>query len=206
MNIVLIVALHMNDCDRVRFMLGVEDGEEFKLGAAQRESTTEKGTIGKAVDYILKRPALLRELGFSEELRLKERKQAIENACRAWMAAWGQKQRSSLADLPRKTRTRGVNRDDMLWLGELLVSVEYTDEYGNERRFGTIDDILQHSLTAAADDDLSETERAEARDRAARMMRIMAGGKGKVQESLNVIQDDVVELCGCGPGADMPSA
>lgn len=194
-NIIVIVALHMNDCDRIRFMLGVEDGKQFKLGAAQRESTTEKGTIGKAVDYILKRPELLRALGFLEHLKGKERKQAIENACRAWMAAWGQKQRSSLADLPRRTRDRGVTPDDMHWLGELLVSVEYTDKYDNQRRLGTLDEILQHSLAAAADGDLSDQERAEAHDRAARMQSIMAGGKGKVRESLNVIQKAVVELC-----------
>ena len=206
MNIVLIVAAHMNECDLVRIILGVKDGEEFKLGAAQRNSTTEKGTIGKAVDFILKRPELIRELGFSEHLRLKERKQAIENACRAWMAAWGHKQRSRLADLPRKTRTRGVKHDDMLWLGDLLVSVEYTDEYGNERRFGTLEDILQYSLAAAADGDLSDGERAKAHDRASRMMNIMAGGNGKVCKGLNVIQPDVVALCGYGSGQDTPGA
>ena len=182
-NLVLAVAYHMDEADFKRLLRGVEPPEEFKLSRVQGDDQTKQATISRAVDFIYNDSELMKALGVPMCLTPDQQKQCIENGCRSWVKAWGNRNRTSLADLPRTAKGGlQVSADDLYWLGDLLVNVTYVDDEGNKRRFGSLDQILQHCEHV----DLTRTfaERQEAAERAQRLISIRLRTKGNILDAL----------------------
>lgn len=183
--LIIVVAHFMKDSDFDRFVHGVDPPEKFKLGSGQRNDTTQKATIGRAIDYIYNDAGLMKDLGVPMCLTKEQQRQCIENGLRSWMAECADRTRSSLEDRPRKARGGlKVSAEDLFWLGDLLVSVEYVDDDGNRRRFGSLDHILQHYQHMVVDASQTFAQREEAAERVRRMQSIMLRMQGKTLDAL----------------------
>lgn len=125
----------------------------------------------------------------------------IRSLCHYWF--WqdaGDAERMSLADRPRMTKgDYGLSDEDCFFMGDLLVTMEWEDSYGNGRQFTGLDEILLHCRSRATADDSTPEARERAQHRTEHLEDIKSRASGLANSSLNTLLDHVCAKCRCVP-------